>query len=225
MYPIQHKRLILAATGMVIALAAVAEAQISDCIPGKLADYERLGARGCTIGHKIFSNFAYHQAPNGPPSSAVSVTPGTVPDSNDSAVLFEATWLTPSSGSSISYDVAAALTGDPLSGASLEMQFGQITGTGQGRVASELRVSTASASICGPVQMTLTVFLGASQSKKATDNGQLKHPARQVCAVTTVSIASGKNGSASMDGFMTVFHSSAALSASSPSPAPTEVGH
>ncbi len=226
MYPIQGRRLMLAVTAAVLAVASLAAAQVPDCVPGKLSDYERLGARGCAIGDKIFSNFSYHRAPDGLPSSAVLVTPGTVPDSNDSALLFEATWLTSSSGSSVSYDVEAAPEGKPLSGASLEMQFGQVTGTGQGRVAAELRLSTASANRCGPIQMTLTVFLEASQSKKAADKGQLGNPARQLCVLTTVSIAPGKNGSASMDGFMTILHSSTAQSTSSAGlPSPTVAGH
>ena len=209
------------AVGLLIAtmfaVATLAAAQTKECASGKLSDYEQLGAQGCSIGDKHFSNFMYHRAPNGLPDDAISITPGTVPDSDDPALLFEGAWVSPSPGSSISYDIEVAPNGKPISSATLEMEFGEITGTGQARVADELHQSTNIPSNCGPTQLMLTVFLGASQHKQAVDNGQLKDPARQLCVVTPVSITPGKSGSASLKGFMTVFHSRQAQSSSASS--------
>jgi len=227
----QHNRRFLVAISLliatVLAVATVVAAQVPHCAPGQLSDYERLGAKGCAIGDKHFSNFTYHKGPNGLPADAISVTPGTVTDSDDPALLFEATWVTPSVGSAVSYGVEVAPGGKPISGASLEMQFGQITGTGETRVAAELHQSTDSPGSCGPTLLELDVFLGASQLKKATDSGQLKDPARQLCVVSPVSVAPGKNGTASLKGFMTVFHSSPAQPGSANNatePSPTGVG-
>ncbi len=217
----QHKRPVTIAVGLVIAImlavATLVAAQTKDCTAGKLSDYEQLGAQGCTIGDKHFSNFTYHRPPNGLPADAILITPGTIPDSDDSALLFEGAWFSPSLGSSISYDIEVAPSGEPIGSASLEMQFGEITGTGEARVVAELQQSTNFPSNCGPTQLMLNVFLGASQHKQAIDNGQLKDPARQLCVVTPVSITPGKNGSASLKGFMTVFHSSQAQSSSASS--------
>ena len=74
---------------LVLATLSLATAQIPECAPGTLSDYEMLGTGGCLIGDKKFSNFSYHRGPNGLPSSSISVTPGTVPDSEDAGILFE----------------------------------------------------------------------------------------------------------------------------------------
>jgi len=224
----RHKRLVpVGITAMILAVTGLVAAQVPDCTLGKLSDYERLGAQGCAIGNKNFSHFTYHRAPNGLAASAISVTPGTVTDSDDPALLFEAAWVTPSPGSSVSYDVEVATAGKAISGASLEMQFGQITGTGEAGVTAELHQPSDSPSICGAAELTLNVLLTANQRKKALDKGQLKDPARRLCVVTPISITPGKNGSASLKGFMTVFHSSAAQSASArtgPVLSPSEAG-
>jgi hypothetical protein len=213
----QHKRPVTITVGLVIAImlavATLVAAQTKDCTAGKLSDYEQLGSQGCTIGDKHFSNFTYHRTPNGLPADAILITPGTLPGSDDPALSFEGAWASPSLGSSISYDIEVAPSGKPINSASLEMEFGEITGTGEARVAAELHQSNVPSN-CGPTQLMLTVFLGASQHKQAIDDGQLKDPARQLCVVTPVSITPGKNGSASLKGFMTVFHSSQAQSSS-----------
>jgi hypothetical protein len=214
----QHQRPVTIAISLVItimlAVTTLVAAQTKECTAGKLSDYEQLGAQGCTIGDKHFSNFTYHRPPNGLSADAIVITPGTVPDSDDPALLFEGAWVSPSLGSSISYDVEVAPSGKPINSASLEMQFGEITGTGEARVAAELHQSTNIPSNCGPTELSLTVFVGASPHKQAIDNGRLKDPARQLCVVTPMSITPGKNGSASLNGYMTVFHSSQAQSSS-----------
>ena len=154
MYASQHNRRFLV-IAMVLELATFVAAQVPDCSPGKLSDYEKLGAQGCAIGGMHFSNFTYHQGPSGLPSNAISVTPGTVTDSDDPALLFEANWTTPMPGSSVSYKLEVAPDGKPISGASLEMQFGQITGSGEAEVAAEFHQSTNSLNTCGPAQLTL----------------------------------------------------------------------
>lgn len=129
----------LAAVLVVLATHSPAAAQVPDCGPGKLSDYEKLGTQGCMIGDKRFASFSYHQGLNALPSSSISVTPGTVPDSDDAGLLFEAKWAAPDSRESfVSYTVEVQLNGKPITGASLEMQFGEITGTGEARVAAQL---------------------------------------------------------------------------------------
>lgn len=208
MYANQHHRMFLVALGLAIAIIQTAVAQPPDCVPSKLSDYQRLGPQGCAVGDKHFSSFTYDPTLHGPPATAIWVTPGTVTDSDDPALLFEAQWDSSSSRSSISYRVEVAPQGKPVRGASLEMQFGQITGTGEAKVAAELRQAINSLSSCGPAQVTLNVFLEANQGKRAVDNGELKDAASQLCVVTPVTVAPGRNGSASLKGFMIVFHSS-----------------
>ena len=225
-----ERRFPVALIAMILAFTSLAAARVPDCTPGSLSDYEKLGAQGCAIGDKNFSNFTYHRAPNGLAASAISVTPGTVTESDDPALLFEAAWVTPSPGSSLSYQVEVATAGSRISGASLEMQSGQITGTGQAGVTAELHQSSEAPSTCGAAELTLNVVLAGSQRKKALDKGQLKDPARRLCVVTPVSVTPGKSGSASLKGFMTVFHSSATSAAQSTSasavqaPSPAEAG-
>jgi hypothetical protein len=209
----QQRLFPVAITAIVLAATSFAE-RVPDCTPGKLSDYERLGAQGCAIGDEHFSNFMYQPSPNGPAASAISVTPGTVTDSDDPALLFEAAWIAPISGSYVSYDIEVEATGNPISAATLEMQFGQITGTGAASVSAELHLPSDSPSTCRAAELTLNVFLAASQRKKAMDKRQLKDPVRRLSVVTPVSITPGRNGSARLAGFMTVFHSSAAQSAS-----------
>jgi hypothetical protein len=211
------KRFMLVAAGllsMTLAVGAFAAAQVRPCEPGTLADYEKLGAQGCAIADKHFFNFTYHPASDGLPADAISVTPGTVTESDEPALLLEAAWSTPSPDSLVSYNVEVLPGGKPVSGVSLQMRFGQITGTGQAKVSAELHQLTDSPRTCGASELTLNVFLGANRPKKPQDDGRLKDPARQLCVVTPVSLAPGKNGSANLKGFMTVFHSRLEQSAS-----------
>ena len=211
---------------MLLAGAMTAQAQVADCGPAKLSDYLAMGPQGCAIGNLRFSHFIYSPAPNGPPANAISVTPGTTPENDDPGLLLEAAWATPSAGSSVSYSVEVAPGRKPVSGASLQMQLGQVTGTGKANVTAELH-PTADSGACGPTQLTLSVFLDATHAKRAVDDGQLKEPARQLCVVTPVSLTPGKQGSAKLQGFMTVFHFGHSQSASATPPpvaSPTGVG-
>ena len=195
---------------LVFAMLSLATAQVPDCSPGKLSDYEKLGAQGCAIGDKKFSNFRYHQASDGLPSDAISVTPGTVPDSDDPALVLEAAWVAPSAqGSFVSYTVEVQPKGKLISGATLEMQFGQITGTGEAKVIAELCPVAGNTDSCGVGELKLQVVLVSSQPKKVMDMGELKTPMREVRVISPLSIATGKNGTARLNGFMTVFRSSA----------------
>jgi len=225
----RHGRLFHVVLSIVCAAALAAPisalAQVPECALGKLSDYLTLGPQGCTIGNIHFFHFTYSPAPGGPPASAISVTPGTVPESDDPGLLLEAAWATPSSGSSVSYSVEVGPRDRPISGLSLEMQLGQVTGTGEAKVTAELHPALV-AGACGAAQLTLNVVLDATHPKKAVDDGQLKLPERQLCVVTPISLASGKKGSARLQGFMTVFHFSHSQSASAIPPvvSPTGVG-
>ena len=134
--------MVLVAIALSVVLGAAAKAQVPECVPGSLAFYQALGAQGCVVGDAKFSNFKYRQA-DGLPAASINLTPGTAPDSSDPGLLVEASWTNPSGqGSSISYTVEIQ-RGKPINGGTLEMQFGQITGTGEARVVTQ---------ICAPVE-------------------------------------------------------------------------
>lgn len=211
------------AAAALLSLAALsfAHAQVADCAPGKLSDYEKLGAQGCMIGDKKFSNFQYHQGAAGLPSDAISLTPGTTPETDDPGLLFEAKWASASEDSFVSYDVEAQPNGKPISGASLQMQFGTITGTGTAAVQAHLcpldnttdscdvlahlcPVDDASG-VCGSEEIELKVVLSANGPKTPAAYGRFNQPQRAIRVVTPIDLAPGSGGSADMDGFMAVF--------------------
>ncbi len=196
----------LAATALLtLTTLSFAHAQVADCAPGNLSDYEKLGAQGCMIGEKKFSNFQYHQGAAGLPSDAISLTPGTTPDTDDPGLLFEAKWASASEDSFVSYNVEAQPNGKPISGASLQMQFGTITGTGSATVLADLCSSDGTADTCGSQKLELKVVLSAHGPKTPAANGQFNEPQRAIRVVTPIDLASGRGGSADLDGFMAVF--------------------
>ena len=190
---------------LAVATLSFADAQVAECAPGKLSDYEKLGATGCLIGDKKFSNFQYHQGPSGLPSDAISVTPGTTPETDDPGILFEGKWASASRESFVSYIVEVQPHGKPITGAGLEMQFGQITGTGKAAVMAELCAVASAGESCGPQTLELQVVLSANGSKKPEDKGQFKDPQQQVRVVAPVDSSPGRGGTAELDSFMTVF--------------------
>jgi hypothetical protein len=193
---------------LVLATLSCATAQVPDCAQSKLSDYEKLGPQGCLIGDKKFANFRYHQAADGLPGDSISLTPGTVPGNDDPALLIEAAWVAPSSqGSYVSYTVEVQPKGKPISGATLEMQYGQITGTGEAIVFTELCPVADDADRCGMPQLKLAVQLDTTHPRKVMDSGELKTPLGEVRVISPLTIATGKNGTASLNGFMTVFRS------------------
>ena len=182
-----------------------ADAKVPDCIQGTLSDYEKLGIQGCLIGDKKFSNFQYHRGANGLPGNAISLTPGTIPETDDPGLLFEAKWTSASQESFVSYEVEVQPNGKPITGASLEMQFGQITGTGRATVLADMCPEDGSAASCGTQKVELKVVLSADGSKKPLDNAQFKEPLKAIRVITPVDVAPGSGGSAALDGFMAVF--------------------
>ena len=196
----------LAATALLsLATLSFANAQVPDCAPGKLSDYEKLGAQGCLIGDKKFSNFQYHQGAAGPPSDAISLTPGTTPDTDDPGLLFEAKWASASRESFVSYHVDVQPNGKPIRGASLQMQFGTITGTGKATVLADMCPSDATTDSCTSEKLELKVVLSAHGPKTPAANGQFKEPQKVIRVVTPIDVAPGSGGSADLDGFMSVF--------------------
>ncbi len=189
---------------LTIAMVSAATAQVPDCALGKLSDYEMLGPQGCAVGENRFSNFRYQHASGGLPSSAISVTPGTSPDSDDPGMLFEAKWVAPVQ-STVSYMVDVQPKGKPIGGATLQMQFGEITGAGEARVVTEICPLPASADNCGAPELKLQVVLSTGPARKVSDTGQLTGSARQLRVIHLLSVATGKGGSASFNGFMAIF--------------------
>jgi hypothetical protein len=189
-----------------IATLSFAQTRIPDCAPGKLSDYEKLGATGCLIGDKRFFNFQYHQEAAGLPSSAISVTPGTIPITEDPGILFEGKWSSASRKSYVSYIVEVQPNGKPITGASLEMQFGEITGTGKASVLADLCPAEGASQSCGGQELELQVVLSAAGTKKPLDKARFKEPQQRIRVVNPVDVDSGKGGSATLDGFMAVFY-------------------
>ncbi len=174
-----------------------------ECVPGKLADYEKLGAQGCRIGDIRFSEFSRSKASTGPLSRTISITPGTAIDSTDPALLLEGPWLgkVQTSTATVSYKVSALPPAKPFIAASLQMQFGQIDGTGEATIDATVR--PASGSDAGALKLKLKV--GANIAKKDSDEADLATPTTELRVTESVSVTSGKNGSARVNGFMTVF--------------------
>lgn len=195
---------------LVMATCSLIRAQAPDCAPGKLSEYETLGEQGCTVGENRFSSFRYHQGSSGLPSNAIAVTPGTSPDNDDPGILFEAKWVAPSAQSSVSYTIDVQPRGKPVSGATLQMQFGEISGAGEAKVDTEICPLAASADNCAAPELKLQVVLSTGPARKVSDTEQLNGSTRQLRVVHLVSVAAGKGGTASFNGFMAVFHGRAA---------------
>ncbi len=187
------------------ATISFAQAGVPDCDAGKLSDYEKLGATGCLIGDKKFSNFQYHQGSAGLPSNAISLIPGTTAETNDPGLLMEGKWSSASQDSYVSYDVEVQPHGKPITGATLEMEFGEITGTGKATVDAALCATDGSANGCGSQKLDLEVVLSAKGPRKPRDKGDFKDPQTEIHVVTPVDVAPGSGGSATLDGFMAVF--------------------
>ena len=183
---------------------SVADAKTPDCVPGTLAEYQTLGAAGCVIGDKTFSNFQYHPAQGALSADAISITPGTVSETYEPGLLFEAKWTSDSQKSLVSYDVEVEPNGKPITGASLEMQSGQITGTGRVTVLADL-CPEDSADGCAAQTLELKVDISADGAKKPLDEAQFKEPQKAIRVVTPVDLDPGPGGSASLEGFMAVF--------------------
>lgn len=199
----------VAAGLLVLATLSLAGTQVPDCTPGKLSDYELLGPQGCAVGENRFSNFRYRHASGGLPSSAISITPGTSPDSDDPGMFFEAKWVAPVQQSSVSYLVDVQPKGKPISGATLQMQFGEITGAGEAKVDTEICPPVASADNCGAPELKLQVVLSTGPARKVSDTGQLNSSTRQLRVIHLLSVATGKGGTASFNGFMAIFQGKA----------------
>jgi hypothetical protein len=192
----------------VVALAGISEAaaQVPDCDSAKLTEYLKLGADGCAVGKYRLSNFEYRPGPDGLSASAISVTAGISPGSDDPGILIEGNWSRPlRQPSTISYNVEPLPAGRLLDGATLEMQFGQVTDTGEASVATEVCPAVTTSDRCAVADVKLHVTLSAAQ-RRASNNGRLAGPASHLRVTDTISLAAGKNGSASFTGFMLVLH-------------------
>lgn len=105
----------------------------------------------------------------------------------------------------MTYTIEVQPDGKPIKGASLQMQFGEITGTGKATVMAELCPLDGNSDNCGDKQLDLKVVLSSDKSKKAVDSGHFKSPLTAVRAFTPVDVAPGSGGTATLEGFMTVF--------------------
>ncbi len=196
----------LAATALLgLATLSFADAKAPDCVPGTLSEYKKLGTTGCVIGDKTFSNFKYHKGVDGLSSKAISLTPGTIPETDEPGLLFEAKWTSASRESFVSYNVEVQPNGKPITGASLQMQFGEIAGTGKVTVLTDLCPFNDATASCESQKLELKVVLSGDGSKTPQDAGQFKEPQKEILVITPIDVAPGQGGSAALDAFMAVF--------------------
>lgn len=158
-----------------------------------------MGPDGCRIGNVQVLGFV-RRGTGLLKSSSISVTPGTSIDSNDPALLVEAHWTAkPDQSLVLTYRVTVVTTGGAIGGGTLEMQFGQISGTGTGHIDAEL--CPVGENDC----MKLQTLLGADRPHKPRDAGELRAPVRELQVNESLELSAGRNGSAQVNGFMTVF--------------------
>jgi len=182
---------------------AVLRANATECVPGTLSDYEKLGAQGCQIGDKTFSNFQYQQGVNGLAADKISITPGTIPQTDEPGLFFEAKWIA-SQNSFVSYNVEALPQGKAITGAGLEMKFGEVTGTGRATVVLDLCQLQDNADSCRAQKLSLKVGLSANGFNTPVDKGQFQQPQSAVRVITPIELTPGKAGSVSLDGFLSI---------------------
>lgn len=203
---VRFGRIATCATVPLLLLIGVARAQVPECVPGTLADYEKLGPDGCAVGRSRLSNFHYQQTSDGLSPDAISITPGVSPNNDDPGVLIEGKWTSEMRHrSSISYTLDAPVIGKGFAGATLEMQFGQVTGAGTAKVATQI-CPPASPENCSGAGARLHVLVSTRADRKVSDQAQLKTSLHQVRVTSTIELTAGKNDAASFNGFMTVFH-------------------
>jgi len=192
---------------LVLSGVSFAAAPIPDCDPGKLSDYLKMSAEGCAVGKYRLSNFSYHPGSDGLAADAISITVGVSPGSDDPGILIEGHWSHPlRQPSIISYSVEPLPAGRLLAAATLQMQFGQVTDTGEARVATDICPASTAGNHCPVADLKLHVVLSATAQRKASDNGRLPGPASQLRITNVVTLSSGRNGAASFNGFMLVLH-------------------
>jgi len=204
---------LLALTGFMLFAFAPASAQtpakpqLADCNPGKLTDYLQLNDQGCAVGKYRLSNFAYSPGPDGLHADAISITAGISPGSDDPGILIEGNWSRPLRQPSIvSYTVEPLPAGRLLAGATLEMQFGQVTDTGEARVTTEICPMAEASGRCAVADLKLHVALSSTAQRKPSDNGRLPGAASHLRITNTVAVANGKRGAASFNGFLLILH-------------------
>jgi hypothetical protein len=190
---------------IVLFLTIPAMGQVPECVPGKLSNYEKLGPQGCTVGDVIVSGFTRSNPRRGLPSRSISVTPGTSIDSTDPGILIEGPWTAGADTDlSISYNVSVLPTAQPIVSTKLQMQYGTATGTGQATIRAAFCPGGTQAD-CGRNGLKLQLKIGTDQEKKVDDQGDLPVAARDTHVVVSVNVSGGRNGSARLNGFMTVF--------------------
>lgn len=141
--------------GLGLGLSGTAGAAPLCVAGGTMASYEALGAGGCTIGDRLFSNFGYASTAGGngvmAPDTAVFLTP-VVPagagfyNPGPGIIFSSAVWMIPSASpeldsfvdSSISFTVSALDSDAWISGGTLTLTSFSQSGTGFADIAETL---------------------------------------------------------------------------------------
>jgi len=99
---------VLLITGMIVLASSMAWATPT-CVSDSLANYILLGAGGCQIGDKIFSNFDYTGTPNAPTAANINVKPRT-PSAFVDGVLFTGSWTVSGVNQSLDSNITFTVT-------------------------------------------------------------------------------------------------------------------
>jgi len=133
---------VLLGTTLFAGAAGAAPACVAD---GTLASYIALGAGGCTVGDKLFSDFSYHVTLGPlPDATAVVVVPVT-PSANIEGLEFEAGWTAlagTTTDFALSYNVSTTSGRATIEDATLTASANDIIGTNGGVGISENLLGT-----------------------------------------------------------------------------------
>jgi len=202
--PMNLKKITVFFCGALVLMTLVApQVYAAACTSQSLSAYEVLGATGCTIGDKLFSNFSLIASGNTPPTAAqITVTPDTS-HSGEIGLDFNASWSVSGSGQTqddaITFDVAVVGGGGMLiTDASTVQSTSGFTGTGSANVTEGICANPP----CTTTTNTTTInSAGATQLSSTT----IFSPTGVIQAIKDIGVNSGSSGSASIsqvfDGF------------------------
>jgi hypothetical protein len=183
---------------MMLAAAVILQtaAWSATCVVGTVADYQALGATGCTIGDKLFNNFTFTPTATGGATlltaSSVTLTPITGPDIG---LQFNALWFAGTNqfqDTTIGFDVTVVGGGSFLiKEASTLTSPGGFTGTGAATVSEGLCIGSP----CTPVLGTNTINTAGTT---ILSSNVIFTPSGTLHAVKDIGVTGGSNGTANL---------------------------
>ena len=195
-------RLLLAIGVVTLAGVPAVHATIlpAPCAPtASLQDYLNMGAGGCTIEDKIFSDFSYSSSAQGGATaiaaSGITVTPITTP--LDPGLQFQANWSASSgqvSDSSIGFTVTTLSGAALIEDASIVQLGGSVVGTGTANLGEGICVGFN----CQNTTFTLNTLNTTDAALIKLGDHQIFTPTGQVRATKDIGVAGNGSGFASV---------------------------